>query len=180
MAEQNNIFIIGYMGSGKTTVGKALAKKMGRTFLDMDETVEKDQNLTVNQIFMKYGEHEFRNHEAKLLDNIRDGVVKDEDGLIVSCGGGIILDDENRKVLKKQFVIWLKCNPETMYERIKNNENLPNAYFHIKDDEKRKAVFTKQYEQREDYYSQCTNLVVDSNSNDIDCIVTEIIEGLKE
>lgn len=174
----SNIFIIGYMGSGKSTVGRILANKLNRTFLDMDEVIEKEQDLSVNQIFMKLGEHSFRNYEAELLDKIADGTINENEGLIISCGGGIILDDENRKILEKEFVILLDCSPDIMFDRIRNNTNLPNAYFHIKDEDERKSIFVKQYRQREKLYTQCADLIVDSEPHNPEDIVAKIIKEL--
>lgn len=170
---KSNIFLIGYMGSGKSTVGKMLAKRLGRDFLDMDLEIEKEQKMPITRIFMKYGEHQFRNLEAELLDK-----VIHEENTVISCGGGVILDDENRKVLSDENVIFLDCDPEIMFDRIKDNENLPNAYFNITDEEKRLEVFTGQYMQRKALYDDVSDIMVDTGGKNADAVVTEICNKL--
>ncbi len=169
-------FIIGYMGSGKTTVGKVLAEKSGRGILDMDEEIEQKQGMTIDRIFMKYGEHHYRNLEGELLDEI----VKNDGDDVISCGGGIVLDGANREILKDEFVILLDCDPDIMFERVRNNPSLPNAYFHIEDENERKKIFTGQFEQRRKYYDEIFDIKVNTGKKDVNNIVKEIIEKIGE
>lgn len=181
----NNIYIIGYMGSGKTTVGKTLSTLLHKDFVDMDQVIEQEQGQTINQIFMKYGEHSFRNYEGELLDKIANDTyqTKGSNGAVISCGGGIILDDENRKVLKSELVVWLDAEPGIMFERIKDSVNLPNAYMHISDEEERLGVFTKQYKQRQASYEEVTSIRIDITNKNPEETAKEIankIEGMFE
>lgn len=172
----DNIYIIGYMGSGKTTLGKELSSLMDKDFIDMDQVIEKEQGLSINQIFMKYGEHSFRNYEGELLDKLADDLydIDGKNGAVISCGGGIILDDENLKVLRKVPVIWLDAKPEIMFERIKDNTNLPNAYMQISDEKKRLDVFTKQYDHRKDFYEEVSDVKIDTGSDSASNLAEEI------
>lgn len=171
-----NIFIVGYMGSGKSTIGKALAERLEKSFIDMDEKIENEQDMTVNRIFMKYGEHQFRNYEAELLDKIiADGNMD----MIVSCGGGILLDNENKKILRDEVVVYLECDPKVMFERIKNNPDLPNAYFHIKDEGERLRIFSEQNRQRQGAYEDVCDIKVETSSGDIDDIATKIVDKIR-
>lgn len=173
---KNNIFIVGYMGSGKTSVGRALSDLLSRNFIDMDQVIEEEQNSTISQIFMKYGEHSFRNYEAELLDKIVAGTYESakDKGAIISCGGGLILDEENCKILRNEYVIWLDSDPNIMFERIKNNSNLPNAYWHVEDEDGRRQMFIKQYQQRKNLYADVADITMDSGNKDIISLANEI------
>lgn len=164
--KESRIFITGYMGSGKTTAGQALAQLVSLNFLDIDKTIEEEQQMNVNTIFMKYGEHSFRNYEGELLDKIVGGNTNAEGmkNVVVSCGGGIILDDDNRKILGNESVVFLDCAPDIMFERVKDNPNLPNAYMHIKDEAERRQIFTAQYEKRKSFYEEVTDITVRTDS----------------
>jgi shikimate kinase len=119
----NNIILVGYMGSGKSTVGKHLARKLGYTFLDTDEMIEEREKMTINDIFATMGEQAFRNMETALLEKmIADGLDK----LVVSTGGGMPLRKENRELMAKLgTVVYLKALPETIYERLEGDTTRP-------------------------------------------------------
>ena len=91
-----NIFLIGMMGSGKSSVGQSLSKYLNNTFYDLDKEIEKSFNLSIKDIFLEYGEDLFRKEEEKLL-----GELDKLSGLIVSTGGGIVISNVNRTILKK-------------------------------------------------------------------------------
>ena len=93
---RNNIILIGYMGCGKTTVGKNLARITGYTFTDTDEMIEKEQVRTISEIFATDGEEAFRKMETKLLEQlIQEQIIQ----LVISTGGGMPLREKNRKLL---------------------------------------------------------------------------------
>ena len=117
----NIIFIVGLMGSGKTSVGKILAKKVGRNFFDTDQEIIKNEKLDISQIFNKYGEDYFRELEHAILKRI----ISNE-GSIVSTGGGIVLKKENIDIMKDNgIIIFLNIDVETQIARIKNKKNRP-------------------------------------------------------
>ncbi|MCL2774516.1 MAG: shikimate kinase [Oscillospiraceae bacterium] len=116
------ISLIGMTGVGKTTVGKCLSEKSGREFLDLDLIINKKTEKTPSEIFASYGEEAFRNIETEELLNIFEKYYKYNKNIILSCGGGIILKEANRDMLKKNsFVVWLL---RPVGEIIKNEEIL--------------------------------------------------------
>lgn len=118
-----NIILIGYMGSGKTTVGKKLVKLMGYTFLDTDELIEQQQGRTISEIFAADGEEAFREMETKLLEQMLE---EKKEQLVISTGGGMPLREENRTLLAGLgAVFYLKLEPETVYSRIKDDTKRP-------------------------------------------------------
>lgn len=96
----NNICITGFMSSGKTVVSKELAKLSGRVVIDTDEMIEKELNMKINDIFSRFGEEYFRKQETRILEKALE--TKDA---IISTGGGIILSEHNRRIMRKNGII---------------------------------------------------------------------------
>ena len=121
MEIKKNIVLLGMMGSGKSTIGGLLAKKLDSVLIDIDKKIEKMQNLKINEIFEAKGETYFRELEFNVtLQFLND------DNKIISLGGGAFMNKELRKVLKqKSASFWLHWNPETLIKRIKNNDKRP-------------------------------------------------------
>lgn len=110
-----NIYIIGLPGAGKTTIGKALAKMTGLRLIDTDEMIEKTTDMSINEIFNSFGEKYFRNIESEIFENI-----KSEENAVVSTGGGIILSENNRNIIKERGVcLYLKRDVQTILKYIK-------------------------------------------------------------
>jgi shikimate kinase len=117
----DNIILIGFMGVGKTEVGKLLAKSLGFTYIDTDSLIEKEQKRTINDIFAKEGEFAFRDMETTLLKKIKNSKKH-----VISTGGGMILRPENIKLMKALGpVILLWAEPKVIYDRIKNAVDRP-------------------------------------------------------
>ena len=110
----DNIYLIGFMGAGKTTVGKELEKLISYKFQDMDELIVEDSNMEITEIFASKGEDYFRDLESKKLIEISN-----KDSLIVSTGGGIILRNTNREILYRNFSIYLRASYKTIFNRIR-------------------------------------------------------------
>lgn len=204
-AMPNRIFLIGYMGSGKTTVSKILSGKTGAAWIDMDQEIEKAEEMPIRKMFIKYGEHEFRNKESELLDKlchvasaadimagestgtqkVLDKVSKYEafanmpEDLVVSCGGGIILDDLNRKILNRQYTIFLEADPEILFERVKADQNRPLAFMDVADEEARRQKFVELYKKREPLYQEAASVVLKIDGKSPDEIAGEILALLK-
>lgn len=120
---RKNIILIGYMGCGKTTVGKSLAKLESAIFLDTDERIEEKQGRTISEIFATDSESAFRDMETAYL---KDLIRLKREGMIISTGGGMPMRLENRELLRKLgFVVYLKAEPETVYERVKDDTKRP-------------------------------------------------------
>ncbi|WP_173916162.1 shikimate kinase [Halobacillus sp. Marseille-Q1614] len=112
------IYLIGYMGSGKSTVASLLSKKLNYEYIEMDQEIERKEGMEIPQIFKNYGEDYFRNAETDLLKSIRGKVI-------VSTGGGVILSKENRDWLIDQTVIFLDASFDTIDERLKEDTTRP-------------------------------------------------------
>lgn len=116
------IVFIGMMGSGKTTIARLLAEKLNLAFFDMDKIFTQKFNISISEFFKEFGEEKFRNEETNIL---KQALVNDN--FVLSCGGGVILKKENRDLIFKEdnITIFLKANPETIYNRIKNDTSRP-------------------------------------------------------
>lgn len=113
-----NLALVGMMGSGKTTVGKYLSLKLKRKFFDLDQEVSEAAGCSINEIFEKYGEKNFRNGENRILKKI----LKNENKIVLSVGGGAFIDQELRKIINNNCVsIWLDADFKTLHKRLKNN-----------------------------------------------------------
>ncbi|KRT65940.1 MAG: shikimate kinase, shikimate kinase [Candidatus Dadabacteria bacterium CSP1-2] len=116
-----NIFLMGFMGAGKTTVGKILAKRLRLTFIDLDEVIEKELNLTIQEIFSRYGEDFFRDAETKALRSIAD-----KDRYVVATGGGVVLRKENWQIMiANGITVYLRAPAEVLWTRVRNNTSRP-------------------------------------------------------
>ncbi|MDR2191380.1 MAG: shikimate kinase [Endomicrobium sp.] len=116
-----NIVFTGFMGSGKTVAGNALSVKLGRRFLDTDAMIEAETAISIKEFFKKFGEAEFRKIESKIIK--KAARYKD---VVISCGGGAVLNPSNIKVLRKKgIIINLYAKPEEIYKRIKGDASRP-------------------------------------------------------
>lgn len=121
MMARENVFLVGPMGAGKTTVGRCLAKILDREFVDLDAEIEARCGANIRWIFDVEGEQGFRERETALLREITDRA-----GLVVATGGGIVLRSENRELLRKSGqVIYLAVPPRELYERTRNDLHRP-------------------------------------------------------
>lgn len=119
----NNIILVGYMGCGKTTIGKHLARIGKYKFVDTDEEIELQQGRSIKEIFEKEGEASFRNMETAYLEEL---ILKRKKGMVLSTGGGMPLRECNRELLRSLgTVIYLRTKPETVYERVKGDSKRP-------------------------------------------------------
>lgn len=118
---KKNIALIGYMGTGKTTIGRRLAPKLGFSFVDTDAYIERQQGKSISQIFEQQGESAFRRMEAAALETLAG-----DENLVISTGGGIVLSEQNRTLLKEQtFLVTLTASPGAIYSRVRGNKDRP-------------------------------------------------------
>ena len=114
-----HLFLVGYRGSGKTTVGRMLAERLNRPFVDLDDRIEVEAGCSIREIFQKEGEPGFRQRESAVLRGFQNPTLESH---IVATGGGIVLDPENRELLKKLgCVVWLRADPQTCHRRIQGD-----------------------------------------------------------
>lgn len=116
-----NIILLGFMGTGKTAVGKKLGSELGSDFLDIDELIEKESGTSISEIFFNFGEEHFRQLEADAAKK-----VSESENMVIAAGGGVVLREENMKNLRKNGVlICLSARPEVIIERTKAEKNRP-------------------------------------------------------
>lgn len=146
---RDNIFLIGYMASGKTTFGRALAKATGRRFVDLDEYIEMTRGTTISEIFSQYGEAEFRRVESAVLRQLTSG-----SGLIVACGGGTPCHDDNMQWLKSSgFTVWLDAPIETLLRRLRLECSKRPLVSSLDPGDELREYVVKNLERRIPYYS---------------------------
>ncbi|MBI2095474.1 MAG: shikimate kinase [Candidatus Omnitrophica bacterium] len=116
-----NIVLIGFMGTGKTSVGKILASRLGRRVIDIDRFIETSEKKKIREIFEKEGEARFR-----VLEKEAVGVVARQTGVVITTGGGVVLDPENVRALRRNGVlVELTATPETVFRRVKDSARRP-------------------------------------------------------
>jgi len=121
MAEQPNIILVGFMGTGKTAVGKGLAEKRGMEFVDMDEIIEQRQGKSIPAIFSEDGEPHFRALERELVRELSG-----QEGLVIGAGGGIVIDPDNiADYSRTGLVVCLSATPEAILARVEHDTNRP-------------------------------------------------------
>ena len=123
MNSNKNLVFLGMMGSGKSSIGYLISKKLRLTFIDIDNLIEKEAGTSISEIFKKKGEEYFRNLEEKITLKILKN-----NGVVISLGGGGFINDKIRKeVLTKHFSFWLDLNESVLLQRIATNKKRPLA-----------------------------------------------------
>lgn len=162
------IFLIGMMGTGKSTVGKSLSEKLKNSFIDIDQEIEKREKITINEIFKIKGEKYFRNIESKILIECKNEIV--------SCGGGIILNKKNRNFLKDNgFNIHLKCSINTIIKRIENTSSRP-----LLNEKNLKNDLLEIKKTRMRYYKNIANITILTDYMSLDDVCNEIIQEINK
>ncbi|MCF7873285.1 MAG: shikimate kinase [Candidatus Omnitrophica bacterium] len=116
-----NIYLVGFMGTGKTAVGRVLADKLSRRFVEMDQLIEKQENKEIKDIFAENGQEYFRKLENQLLKKLSS-----QSNLVVSCGGGVVCNQDNLDILQNTgYVFSLSASPNSIFERIKGSNHRP-------------------------------------------------------
>ena len=121
MSKRGFIFLTGFMGTGKSAVGRQLAKLIGMPFIEMDEEIEKTLGMKIKDIFGRYGEDFFRDKETEALKKITEGP-----SAVVSTGGGVVIRPENRQLMKARGrVVCLWADVETIFKRVCDGDDRP-------------------------------------------------------
>lgn len=143
------IFIVGYMLSGKSTIGKRLARLLNYKFIDTDQAIEQQYKLSVSDIFKKYGEEVFRTLEKQMINTL-----KEEENIVISTGGGFVCFNDNMKWVKENGIsIYLKLTPEAIISRNKVAKR-PRPLLQNKTDEELLNFIKQTLKEREVYYQQ--------------------------
>jgi len=166
-----NVFLVGLMGAGKTTVGRLLARRLKLRFFDSDREVEQRCGVAIPVIFEIEGEAGFRAREEQVLAELT--LLS---GIVVATGGGAVLAAENRKRLAAGgTVVYLNARPEDLCERVRNDRGRPLL---ATDDPLRRL--RELHEQRDALYRSVADLVIDTGAQSVQFLARELVEKLEE
>ncbi len=169
--DRKNILLIGFMGTGKSTVSARLKKRLDMKEIDTDALIVEREGMSISDIFAQKGEEAFRNMETELLREL-----KSEHNLIVSCGGGMALRETNTAIMKAAgTVVWLTAEPETILERVKNDDSRPLLRGH-----KNTAFIGELLEKRRPKYAAAADIAVATDHRSIDDICDEICDKIQK
>lgn len=164
-----NIVLIGFMGSGKSTVSAYLKKVFGMDVVEMDQVIEEEQGMRISEIFEKYGEEYFRNLETQLLIDMQS-----KHNVIISCGGGVAMRERNVVEMKKNGkVVLLQADPETILNRVKDSEERP-----LLNGNKNVEFIASLMEERRQKYEAAADITVRTDGKSVSEICGEIMEKL--
>ena len=165
----NNIFLVGLMGAGKTTVGRALAKRLNKRFVDSDHEIEARTGASIPWIFEIEGEESFRQREMEV---IRD--LSAEDGIVLATGGGAILRAQNREYLKSRgTVIYLRASVNSILQRTSRDRNRP-----LLQTADPRARIEELAREREPYYLEIADLIIETGRPNVQLLVQSILGQL--
>lgn len=168
MKNTKNIYLIGPMGAGKTTIGRLLAKALGIGFLDSDKEIETRTGVSIPMIFEYEGEPGFRRREAEVLAEL----VRLED-VILATGGGAILLEENRNNLRRHgFVVYLHCPVDKQFERTHRDSNRP-----LLNTENPRQRLQDLFSVREPIYRAAADFIVDTGQCSSRSVVRQILKA---
>ena len=161
-----HIFVIGFMGCGKSTNGLCLARLAGTERLEMDEMIVKEQGMEISDLFAQYGETYFRDLETKLIGSLREHRPS-----VISCGGGAVLREENTAMMKSMGkIVLLTASPMTIYHRVKDSTSRPVLNGHMNPDDIRKLM-----EIRRPRYEAAADLIISTDGKSVEEICREIL-----
>ncbi len=165
-----NIVLIGFMGTGKSSVGMKLAERLNRKFVDMDREIEKVCGMTVSDVFRRYGEIRFRSEERLMA-----GKLARQTGLVIATGGGVVLGDGNLEALQENgIIINLEAKPEYIFQRVNRKKGTrPLLKKNVTVEEIKEML-----QHRQPLYQQA-EIIVDTNNKGVDEVVEEIISYLR-
>lgn len=171
MKVPNNIFLVGPMGAGKSTVGRQLAKSLNMEFVDCDREIEKRTGVDISIIFELEGEDGFRKRERAMIERLTE-----RDGIVLATGGGAVLDEENRARLRTRgFAIYLNAPIDLLLERTARDKHRP-----LLQTDDPKATLVALAEEREPLYQQVADMVVKTDRRTARHVVKEIMRRLGE
>ena len=164
-----NIVMIGFMGAGKSTVAEYLSTMFAMEVVEMDQEIVKEEGMSIPDIFATYGEEYFRDLETNLLIEMQD-----KKNVVISCGGGVAMRERNVEEMKKNGkVVLLTASPETIYERVKDNNDRP-----VLQGRKNVAGISELMEQRREKYEAAADIVVNTDDKDVLTICEELVQKL--
>jgi shikimate kinase len=157
------------MGAGKTTVGRAVARRLERSFFDSDHEIEARTGARIPVIFELEGEAGFREREAHMIDELSA-----REGIVLATGGGAVLRSENRAVLKERgFVVYLRAHPHDLWLRTRRDKNRP-----LLQTEDPKGRLEALYEQRDPLYREVADFVIETGRPSVNGLVNMVLMQL--
>jgi len=169
MPATNNLFLVGLMGAGKTTIGRQLAQALDKQFIDSDHELESRTGVNIPLIFELEGEQGFRERESSIIDELTQ-----KDNIVLATGGGAVLREDNRHCLRERgTVIYLKADVDRLLERTRKDKNRPLLQT---DDPEAKLMAL--LAEREPLYLELADLVVDTGQGNIKAVVASILKKL--
>ena len=166
-----NIVLIGFMGTGKSTIARELAKTRQMNIVEMDEEIVRRRGKSIADIFEEEGEEYFRDLETALLKELQT-----KENQVISCGGGAVLREENVRVMKKNgCVVLLTALPQTIYERVKNNTDRP-----ILQGNMNVEYIASLMEKRREKYEKASDIVIATDGKNVSQICEEMLQKLAE
>lgn len=164
-----HMILIGFMGAGKTTVGRCLSSRMSRELLDMDEMIESEAGMTISRIFETSGEEAFRRIESEVLKKLAEW----KEPAVISTGGGAPLREENRKLLSAMgTVVYLQVLPETVLVRLSGDTARPLLQGDGREEKVRQLLVS-----RDPIYRQAAHMTVKTDGRSPEEIAGEILKG---
>lgn len=171
MSAKTNIFLVGMPGAGKTTVGRQLARRLQRSFVDADHEIEARTGVRIPLIFDIEGEQGFRDRESKVIAELAD-----QANLVVATGGGAVLRPENRAVLKQSgTVVYIRAAPNLLFERTRLDPNRP--LLQVADPLKK---LEELFAQRDPLYREVADVVINSLGGGIAHLVKQLERELQK
>ena len=169
--EPRNIFLVGMMGAGKTTIGKALAQRLALEFVDTDRVLVERTGVPVATIFEIEGEDAFRRRESAVLAEVAAG-----QGRVVATGGGAVLSAANREVMRANgTVVYLRARVENLWERTRHDTSRP-----LLDTPNPRERLAELLTQREPLYRESAHVIVETGTQAASTVLGRILEALRE
>jgi len=163
-----NLVLVGFMGAGKSVVGRALSARLKKAFVDTDEVIEAREGRQITEIFQHSGETYFRKVEKSIVEELSQ-----KQDQVIACGGGVVLDKENVASLKQKGIIfYLKAEPEVILKRTKNYRHRP--LLNVEDPKKK---IEELLNARQPFYEQA-DFIIDTSRKSIDEVVEEILQKI--
>ena len=168
---KKNIVLVGFMGSGKTSIGRALAKKLNYLHIDTDKVIEKEKNMNISNIFDFYGENYFRELEQDIIIKIINNNIKS----VISLGGGSFLNIKIRENIQKLCIsVWLNADIDIIYDRISNSKNIRPVLSKLKNKSDLETLLNK----RNLIYKEA-DIKIDTNNLSKNSLIEKVFQDLR-
>jgi shikimate kinase len=170
-ASSTNIFLVGLMGAGKTSVGRLLARRLGKSFVDSDQEIERTTGVRIPLIFEIEGEAGFRAREGRILSELAA-----RSNIVLATGGGAVLSEQNRRLLyARGRVVYLRAAPLDLWQRTRQDRNRP--LLHTRDP---LAKLTQLFAERDPLYREIAHVIIDTGNQSLSSLAHRLEQKLAE